>query len=134
MSEWHFVPGYPDYEINLSTHDVRHKQTRQLRNVIVSDGYKRVSLKNKKDQCPVKIATILGNILFGPLGDGVVIRHLNDDRTDDRLCNLAVGTPCDNVEDAIRNGKGPGQSHKNCHHPRTAKARLHCNRQRRGII
>lgn len=134
MSEWHFVPGYLDYEINLSTHKVRHCRTHKLRNVVDSDGYKRVSLKNKKDQRPVKIATILGSILFGPLDEGMVIRHLNDDRTDDRLINLSPGYPIDNVADEIANGKQPGfTSHRECTHPRTAIARRDCRRSTQAI-
>jgi hypothetical protein len=45
-----------------------------------------------------------------------VVRHLNDDPTDDRAVNLARGTRSDNVADAIRNGKwhpSKGSSHSN---------------------
>lgn len=33
-----------------------------------------------------------------------VVRHLNDDPSDNRVCNLAWGTQTDNVRDCIRNG------------------------------
>ena len=34
-----------------------------------------------------------------------VVRHLNDDPTDNRVCNLARGTQKENMADAIRNDK-----------------------------
>lgn len=37
--------------------------------------------------------------------DDQVLRHLNDDPTDNRLENLAWGTYSDNMADSIRNGK-----------------------------
>jgi len=41
----------------------------------------------------------------GDIPEGKVIRHLNDDPSDNRLSNLEIGTQKDNVQDAIRNGK-----------------------------
>jgi hypothetical protein len=37
-----------------------------------------------------------------------VVRHLNDDKLDNRVENLARGTREDNVTDAIRNGRYEG--------------------------
>lgn len=36
-----------------------------------------------------------------------LVRHLNDDKEDNRVSNLAWGTHSDNMKDAIRNGKNP---------------------------
>lgn len=131
--DWRPIPDYSDYEINPYTREVRLTRTRQLRNQFISHGYRAVSLKNSRGQKPVKIARILASIFLGPLEPGTVVRHLNDDRQDDDLSNLALGTPRDNVEDAIRNGRTLNFSHKDCNHPSTPRARLHCNRRRKDV-
>ena len=40
----------------------------------------------------------------GPLPDGLVTRHLNDDKADNRLSNLAYGTYSENMLDRVENG------------------------------
>jgi len=35
--------------------------------------------------------------------------HINDIKTDNRLCNLRYGTRSDNMEDAVRNGRHQGK-------------------------
>ncbi len=40
----------------------------------------------------------------GPCPEGMVTRHLNGVRTDNRLVNLAWGTPCENEADKVRHG------------------------------
>ena len=41
-------------------------------------------------------------------------RHLNGDRKDSRLCNLAYGTPKENRADAVSHGSAPrGENHAN---------------------
>lgn len=39
----------------------------------------------------------------GELKEGKVVRHLNDDTTDNRLCNLQSGTQKDNINDCFEN-------------------------------
>jgi len=48
--------------------------------------------------------------IFGgpPPFPGAFVRHLNDKRDDNRLCNLAWGSQTDNMRDAIRNGRSLG--------------------------
>jgi hypothetical protein len=39
-----------------------------------------------------------------PVPSGLMVRHLNDVKRDNRPCNLALGTHRDNMEDRTRNG------------------------------
>ncbi len=41
----------------------------------------------------------------GPCPEGYQARHLNDIHDDNRLCNLAWGTPAENMADKFRNGR-----------------------------
>lgn len=40
----------------------------------------------------------------GSIPPGLVVRHMDDDETNNRLSNLALGTHADNVADAVRAG------------------------------
>lgn len=51
------------------------------------------------------VAPLVAEAFIGPRPSGHVCRHLNDDRWDHRVSNLAWGTVADNSADARRNGK-----------------------------
>ena len=53
------------------------------------------------------VAALVAEAFISPRPPGLVCRHLNDDRWDHRVSNLAWGTIADNSEDARRNGKSP---------------------------
>ena len=50
----------------------------------------------------------------GPRPEGLVARHLNDDRTDNRLVNLAWGTYSENAHDRVRNGTDRSARKEHC--------------------
>lgn len=53
------------------------------------------------------VAVLVAETFTGPRPPGFACRHLNDNRWDHRVSNLAWGTVADNSEDARRNGKVP---------------------------
>ena len=53
----------------------------------------------------------------GPRPAGAVARHLNDNRTDNRIENLAWGTRSENQHDAFRNGRRAHKKTCNYGHP-----------------
>lgn len=50
----------------------------------------------------------------GPQPDGLVSRHLDDDRDNNRLENLAYGTQSENNLDAVRNGHNLNSNKTHC--------------------
>ena len=56
----------------------------------------------------------------GPRPAGAVARHLNDNRTDNRIENLAWGSRSENQWDAFRNGKRTLKTHCPYGHPLNA--------------
>lgn len=46
------------------------------------------------------------NFLFGELPEGYVLDHINGDRLDNRLCNLRIATPVQNVANTGKKTKG----------------------------
>lgn len=45
-----------------------------------------------------------------------VVRHLNDDPSDNRLENLAIGTYLENAADAVKNGRNKNARKTHCQH------------------
>lgn len=52
----------------------------------------------------------------GPLPKGMVTRHLNGNHTDNRLENLAYGTPRENGLDTVRHGRHKRSNQTHCIH------------------
>jgi len=53
------------------------------------------------------VCWLVAEAFIGSRPPGLVCRHLNDDRWNNRVENLAWGTVADNSKDAKRNGKAP---------------------------
>lgn len=60
------------------------------------------------------ISSLVLTTFVGPRPDGMVGRHLNDVCTDNRLANLAYGTPSENMRDLVRNGRDPQRKRTHC--------------------
>lgn len=54
---------------------------------------------------PFKVHGIIARAFYGPMPEGLMIRHLNGDRKDNRIENLAYGTAQENAEDTVRHGR-----------------------------
>lgn len=115
--EWRAVPGYPDYEVSDQGR-VRSYRRGKLRVLALPDdsrGYKKVTLcqdHSGRRGCKVHVLVLLAFV--GPRPDGAVIRHLNGVRDDNRISNLAYGTPAENTQDSLRHGTHATASKTHC--------------------
>lgn len=105
-SGFYVIPGFPKYVVDKHGRIfglVRKRYLRPWRNTI---GHLRVDIRdhNGKQRKPYVHDLVLA-ALNGPKPNGVIVRHLNDDPTDNRLENLEYGTPSENTADAIGNGR-----------------------------
>lgn len=76
-----------------------------------SGGYLRVSLGKGADKY---IHRLVIQAFRGHIPAGMHVRHLDGDRTNNRLENLEVGTPSENERDKLRHGTRPeGEKHVN---------------------
>jgi hypothetical protein len=67
-------------------------------------GYPVVDLKHAGRRKTFTVHTLVLTAFVGPKPKGHECRHLNGDRTDSRLVNLAWGTPSENTDDKRRHG------------------------------
>lgn len=81
------------------------KTGRRLRLCPCGRGYLRVSLQGEGRAQDRWLHRMLLESFVRPPESGEVARHLNDDKLDNRLENLAWGTWDDNMADALKNGK-----------------------------
>jgi hypothetical protein len=127
MKEFFEIPGFEGlYEISkaqvvVSTerliyhplHGFKLKKRRVLKPSKNGDGY--VMYHFTKDRKPyiIKLHQLMARTFIPNPNNLPCVRHLNDNRDDNGLDNLAWGTDKDNSQDAVRNGRFPDRAGKN---------------------
>jgi len=107
---WATVPDFPDYQVSnkgriktLAKIDARgwHRKERLIQAVDAE-----VLLTNINGRKWFALAALILRAFVGPPSPGQYLtRHLDDDRSNNELSNLAWGNDKENREDAIRNGR-----------------------------
>jgi len=113
---WKSVVDYPDYEVS-SCGRVRRitvnpfKPNRPvpyfMKALPSPSGYLRVHLSGNKTHSTLPVHALVLKAFVGPRAKGAVCRHLDGDKTNNNLGNLAWGTIFDNASDKVRHGKDP---------------------------
>lgn len=68
-------------------------------------GYLQVTLYKNGTSITRRFHKVIHEAFHGPVPEGLVVRHLDDDVANNRLDNLDLGTNQDNSNDAARNGR-----------------------------
>lgn len=96
------VMGFESYQVS-SLGNVRGKWG-VLRSYINNAGYPTVKLSVAGRSYSVRIHQAVMLAFIGPYPPGMEIRHLNGEKTDNRLENLQYGTRSENMYDRVRHG------------------------------
>lgn len=113
METWKEVPGYPKYQASdqgrvarVRTYGLRILKPHQWHGT----GYQQVALYNDNSPRPQPhyVHKVVLMTFVGPRPDGLIVRHLNGDPSDNRLENLAYGTYSENQLDSMRHGTHRG--------------------------
>lgn len=109
---WYPVAGCPDFEFssNMRVRIWRSRngkggcpaKPRLVKLFLDSFGY---TCFNARPHGPVRLQYVIWEHMFGPRPRELVLRHLDDCKTNNYLANLSLGTRADNVRDAVRNGR-----------------------------
>lgn len=112
QEEWRPILGFGEYECsNLGR--IRRRSTRAFMKPHVDHGYLRVTLRADGRSRMVRVHRAM-LLAFHPdtYFPGALARHLDDNRTNNILSNLAWGTTQDNANDALRNSRvSQGERH-----------------------
>lgn len=79
-----------------------HRGGRYLKAGVASNGYLSVVIRKGNTRT---VHSLAADAFLGPCPEGQIVRHLDDNRLNPRLDNLAHGTKTQNIEDSIRNGQ-----------------------------
>lgn len=96
MKIWKPIPSFPGYWVS-SAGEVRSPRGRLLA-MTPNRAYRAVKIK----AVPRKVHALVAEAFLGPRPPGQEVRHLNGNAADNRLKNLAYGTPRDNQMDKYR--------------------------------
>lgn len=122
-TDWTPIPGYEGiYEITsdgfVKSLDRMDSIGRMRKGDLLSfrrtKGYPTVSLSKDGIQKGYKVHYLVLLTFKGPRPNGYVCRHLNGDPSDNRVENLAYGTPKDNMDDMRRHGNQNYLSGEDC--------------------
>lgn len=105
--EWRDVPGYEGhYEISSHARvaSLKHGKRRLLKAQQDKHGYWHVVLSVNNKLKTWKTCYLVSAAFLGPKPAGLCVRHLDDDKNNNHVGNLAYGTVGENMADCIRNG------------------------------
>jgi hypothetical protein len=105
QENWRPVPGYEGmYEVS----DLGRIRNARRGNILALDvikiGYPVAQLCKAGTRSRFPVHRLVLTAFVGPKPDGMVARHLNGDKLDNRLSNLQWGTYTENAEDALTHG------------------------------
>jgi hypothetical protein len=103
--EWRRVPGFEAEYLVSELGDVWSlKQRRLIRGHTDATGYTAVELRKSGKATKRRLYQLVAWAFLGPQQSGVICRHINNDRSDNRAANLQYGTRKDNARDRMRHG------------------------------
>lgn len=106
-TEWRAIPGFPKYEAgsNGQIRSLWFSLKKPLIGGTDKDGYiKAVFVQPDGRRVTVRRSVAVLLAFCGPRPPGMVCRHLNGSRTDDRPVNLAWSSQKDNIGDKVIHG------------------------------
>ena len=115
--EWRGVVGCGSYEVSSEgrMRSSRRSPRRPLSVWVNRDGYLVTWVINDEGRRLLRLVhRLVAEAFLGPCPDGHEVRHLDDNRVNDRLSNLAYGTSRDNRLDSVRNGTHANAAKTHC--------------------
>ena len=108
--EWRIIPDWPGYEASSAGRVRRATFVLSIR--VMETGYCTVKLRRSGDpkQHQRKVHRLVLEAFVGRRPDDMQCRHLDGDKTNNRIENLTWGTPAENVADQFRLGERPSHA------------------------
>lgn len=110
MERWLPIVGWPDYHVSSFGRVKSTKHGRQLirKTGVTQQRYHNVTLvRSPHERKAFYVHRLVLEAFVGPCPIGEECRHLDGDKNNNRLDNLAWGTRLENAQDGIRHGTTP---------------------------
>lgn len=114
MEEWKTIEGFEYYQVSdqgrarsLGRIDSlgRVIKGKILRPIDAGNGYLRVGLYKDGKHKLVSVHRLVWETFNGEIHEGMQVNHINEDKTDNRLCNLNLMSSKENCNFGTRNSK-----------------------------
>lgn len=102
-TEWNPVPDFPGYSVN-TLGKVRGPSGKTLILQYKDSGHAYVTTGPRHARKNISIHRAVWQVFGGPIPDGLEVRHLNGDQSDNRFVNFALGDRYDQRADDRLNG------------------------------
>lgn len=106
---WLSIAGWPGYEVSSfgRVRSFKHRVPLLVKQQMSSNGYKTIGVSNSAAQQKTLMThRLVCEAFHGQPSPGLVARHLNGDKLDNRAVNMGWGTYPENVRDMFRHGRG----------------------------
>lgn len=102
MNEWRNTLYYP-YQANEQG-EIRNSITGKILNpALNNNGYTRITIAIDGKRVTKSVHRIIWESFNGPIPEGMVINHINEIKTDNRLCNIELCSQKYNINFGSRN-------------------------------
>lgn len=103
---WKPIPEFKGSHEASSLGRIRNPRTGRIlsQSVQADSGRLQVGIWREGRSRPCRVHTLVALAFHGPRPDGMEIRHLNGDQTDNRASNLRYGTHAENEQDKLKHG------------------------------
>lgn len=114
--EWRRVVGFPDYQVSSHGSVVSRKDggVRELSATPNKAGYRQVKLSRDRTQVSRYVHGLVAETFHGARPVGTEVCHLDGDRSNNRVTNLAYGTTAENAQDRLRHGTDQNARKTHC--------------------
>ncbi|MBJ9964454.1 NUMOD4 domain-containing protein [Burkholderia seminalis] len=99
------IPGWPGYLASENGEIFSTKSGRSMKPTKNQKGYMRVTLSHDGHTKTLSVHSLILLTFEGPRPDGLVVRHLDGDTSNNAYRNLKYGSDQENEEDKLRHGK-----------------------------
>lgn len=117
VEEWRDIPGFSNYSISSMGRVLSRwgGSERLIGGSLVANGYRYMQLRDDAGERKIiQLHSLVLLAFVGPRPSGHVIRHLDGEKTDNSLANLAYGTHLENSLDTVRHGKHNNANKTHC--------------------
>jgi hypothetical protein len=119
--EWRPLAGFPDYQVSSLGRVVSYKRGEPYEMVggYNQRGYRHVTLVGADRMICRTVHKLVALAFLGPTPDGLQVRHIDGDKLNCAVSNLAFGTPSQNMHDQVRHGQHFNATRTHCprNHP-----------------